>query len=295
MLKNGSGALRNLAGRVKVRLCHLVLIGGFILHALNASAAQGRNPRKEAERKANPAMARARRDYETRCSSCHGLDGRGGERAPNISTDPAVMTLPDGDIFKIIRNGLLSKGMPAFGYLGDAQIKLMVSFLRLMSTKSGWQFLSGNPAQGGALFFGKAGCGQCHMMRGRGGFLGSDLTEYAATHAPDEARTAILNPGRLPYPPQGMVEVVTRAGGQFSGVVRNEDNFSLQLMGADGAFHNLMKSDVVRMERSVNPIMPADFGQRLDASELNDLVSYLATGARGEEHSTKKPIRRGSR
>jgi len=77
--------------------------------------------------------------------------------------------------------------------------------------------------------------------------------------------------------------------------VRNEDNFSLQLMGADGAFHNLMKSDVVRMERSVNPIMPADFGQRLDASELNDLVSYLATGARGEEHSTKKPIRRGSR
>jgi cytochrome c oxidase cbb3-type subunit III len=281
------------ARRVKVsrRLCCYLFLCGIIQSGSIALVAQ-QSKKAKAPGQPDAAGVQARRDYETRCSSCHGLDGRGGERAPNIATDPAIMTLPGGDIFKIIRNGLPSKGMPAFGYLSDAQIKSMVSFLRLMGTKSGWQFLSGNPAQGGALFFGKAGCGQCHMMRGRGGFLGSDLTEYAATHSPGEAREVILNPGRLRNPNQEMVEIVTRAGEQFSGVVRNEDNFSFQLMGADGAFHNFMKSDVERMERSANPIMPADYGRRLDASELNDLVSYLATGARCEEHSTKKPIRR---
>src|SRR5256885_9825619 len=38
--------------------------------------------------------------------------------------------------------------------------------------------------------------------------------------------------------------VTTREGLQFTGIARNEDNFSLQLQSLDGAFHLFAKSDL---------------------------------------------------
>lgn len=279
-------------------LCfQLLMCGcGFILFAPTTSLARHQHRKNETATpgKSNAAMIQARRDYETRCSSCHGLDGRGSERAPNISSDPAIVNLPDRDIFKMVHDGIPSKGMPAFGYLGGEEIKSLVSYLRAIGKPSGWKLESGNPLRGDEMFFGKAGCGTCHMVRGKGGFLGSDLTEYAATHTPEEAREAILDPGKLRDLHQEMVTIVTRAGARCSGVVRNEDNFSIQLMGVDGAFHNVVKSDVQDLKRSNTPVMPADYGQRLTGRELNDLVSFLAQAAQRRALPSKKPNRQSN-
>ncbi len=232
-----------------------------------------------ASHKRNVPPAQAQHEFETRCSACHGLDGRGGEHAPNISTNPAVRRLSEHEIFKLVHDGILSKGMPAFDYLSDHQIKSIVNYMRFMAGQSGWERLKGDPLQGDTLFFGKAGCGECHLMHGKGGFLGSDLTEYARTHMPDKLREAILNPGKLRDSHQENVEIVTRAGERLSGVIRNEDNFSLQLLGVDGRFHMLSKSDVDHMNRNGNQIMSSDYGRRLSAGELKDLISYIAQGA----------------
>lgn len=65
----------------------------------------------------------------------------------------------------------------------------------------------------------------------------------------------------------------------MTGVLRNEDNFSLQLQSPDGAFHSVVKSDVASITRSPKPLMPTDYGTTLSASELNDLVSFLMSTA----------------
>ena len=116
------------------------------------------------------------------------------------------------------------------------------------------------------------GAGWSH---GKGGFLGPDLTEYAQAHTPGDLKEAILNPGRGGGPGTETVEIVMRHGERLAGVIRNEDNFSLQVLSTDGALHLLMKSEIERLDRRGGAIMPGDYDRRLSAGELQDLVSYL--------------------
>jgi putative heme-binding domain-containing protein len=125
------------------------------------------------------------------------------------------------------------------------------------------------------------------MIDGRGGFMGSDLSEYAANFLPEEIRHAIVNvrdaTGRA-----SQVQVTLVGGGVWDGVVRNEDNFSLQLQSSDGAFHLLQKSEVAGIKPSSQPIMPEDYGQKLSPAELDDIVGYLMSVARNATQSPRR-------
>ena len=67
-----------------------------------------------------------RRVFSRNCASCHGSDGRGGERGPDITgTHLDTRT----DLPELILNGLPSRGMPGMK-LPKTQVDLVVSFLR---------------------------------------------------------------------------------------------------------------------------------------------------------------------
>ena len=68
----------------------------------------------------------AKQLFEARCAACHGLDGHGGEHAPDIVGAPAAKSRPDRDLFQIIRDGIAAKGMPSFLSLGDQKICTLV-------------------------------------------------------------------------------------------------------------------------------------------------------------------------
>jgi putative heme-binding domain-containing protein len=217
--------------------------------------------------------------FSSRCAGCHGLDGRGGEHAPNIATNEAVQRLADKDLAHIIRNGIPAAGMPAFGSsFNEDQVKEVVSYLRVLQGRGQTIKLAGDAVKGHALFFGTAGCSECHMMNGQGGFLGADLSAYGASHSPDQIRDSILNPGKERDPRHGTIIVITRSGQKYTGIVRNEDNFSVQMQTRDGAFHFFDKADVTRIERPAYSLMP-QYGSRLTKTELDDLISFLVTSA----------------
>ena len=44
--------------------------------------------------------APGQRVFDTTCASCHGLNGRGGEHAPNITTQPGIVKLSDNELLK---------------------------------------------------------------------------------------------------------------------------------------------------------------------------------------------------
>jgi hypothetical protein len=69
----------------------------------------------------------------------------------------------------------------------------------------------------------------------------------------------------------------------LSGLIRNEDNFSMQLQGIDGQFHLLMKSQIAKVESTGHSLMPDDYGTRLSSAELDDLVSFIARYGRRVE------------
>lgn len=77
--------------------------------------------------------------------------------------------------------------------------------------------------------------------------------------------------------------MVTRGGQQYTGRIRNEDNFSLQLQSLDGTFHFFLKADLDRVEYNAQPLMPSDYGSTLDSKDLDDLVSFLISSAKKGE------------
>lgn len=248
------------------------------LGSLDSSAAE----KREAPAQAGQA-SEGRKLFESRCAACHGLDGRGGERAPDIVTN----SVSDETLRDVIRHGIPRRGMPAFGFvLAPDEIRQVMAFVQSSArapagTGAHRQHpaaLRGNPQQGEALFFGKAGCADCHSSGGKGGFLGPDLSGYGRRHAPGTIRDAILNPNRNLSPEQEAVVATTRDGQQLFGMARNEDNFSVQLLDTEGHFHFLMKSDLADLKREPRSLMPTDYATRLNAAELDDLVSYLVGG-----------------
>ena len=232
-----------------------------------------------------PASQKGDKVFASSCAGCHGLDGRGGDRAPSIATG-RVQRLSDSQIFGIVQHGITGTGMPAFHSLSESEINSVVAYLRVLQGAKETIALPGDANRGKALFFGKAGCSACHMAAGQGGFIASDLSSYARTHSVDEARSAITNPNPNGDRLARTATVTTSDGNKFVGRVRNEDNFSLQLQDLDGAFHLLAKSDIKRLEYNSQSMMPSNYGSTLSSGELNDVISYLMNVANGGESGT---------
>jgi cytochrome c oxidase cbb3-type subunit III len=196
--------------------------------------------------------------------------------------------MSDKELSSIISNGVSGTGMPAFHSLGAAEVQSLVSYVRALQGKSDVRVVPGNAANGKEIFFGKGGCSSCHAVAGQGGFLGPDLTTYGAISSSKQILDAILNSNRIVPSGYKSAAVTTRDGTRIDGVVRNEDNFSVQLQAQDGAFHFFQKSDLQKLEYSNQSLMPSNYGQRLSQDELNDLVSFLMGAIPPHDKTTSK-------
>ena len=217
---------------------------------------------------------RGKQTFASTCAGCHGLDGRGGERAPNIVENPKVQQLSDAQIFRVIENGVPGTGMPAFHSLARVEVEAVVAYLRSLQGTNRTLNLPGDPDRGQTVFFGKAGCSGCHMAAGKGGFIASDLSGYARSHAVEQIRSAITSPTPGNDRRARLVTATLRGGETYVGRIRNEDNFSVQLQTLDGTFYFVDKSDLEGLETSQTP-MHTDYGSTLSSVELNNVVSYL--------------------
>ena len=218
------------------------------------------------------------RTFNSTCAGCHGLDGHGGDKGPNIADNARVRHLSDTQVSSIISNGIAGSGMPAFRNLNTRQIGLLVGYLRVLEGKVDARTDPGDAKRGKEIFVGKGECSTCHMISGEGGFLGPDLSAYGSSMSSQAIRDEIVKPNRIATPGHRSAVLTTRDGSRLEGVIRNEDNFSVQFQTKDGIFHFFQKSDLQTVEPTGQSLMPTDYGQRLSADELNDLVQYLMNG-----------------
>jgi cytochrome c oxidase cbb3-type subunit 3 len=104
------------------------------------------------------------------CSSCHGLDGKGGVGVP-IALPSFLNSVSDEYLTKTIRNGRPGRIMPAFDILSDAQVAAIVKHVRSWSDKpapaENTAVVTGNKERGEQYFV--KYCQQCHGENGRGG------------------------------------------------------------------------------------------------------------------------------
>jgi cytochrome c oxidase cbb3-type subunit III len=231
------------------------------------------------------------RTFNSTCAGCHGLDGRGSDKGANIAGSVKVRHLSDAEVSAIISNGVPGTGMPAFHNLNAGQISLLVSYLRILQGKANGRASPGDATRGKEIFFGKAECSTCHTISGVGGFLGPDLTAYGSATSAKAIWDEIVRPERIVPAGYRSAVLTTRDGTRLEGIIRNEDNFSLQLQTKDGSYHFFEKSELRTVEPVGQSLMPTNYRQRLTPDELNDLVSYLMSGspAPNKQRNSHKP------
>ena len=265
-------------------MAHEVRTLAFLLFAAGAVVAQDR----AAPNASNPmagspvAVAAGERLYKQTCQTCHGGDAR-GDRGPALATGNFPHGSEDSDLFRNVRAGIAGSGMPAFPKLTDEQVWQLITFIRSLNGAAARnEVISGDPSEGERLFYGKAACGSCHAVNGKGGLMGPDLSAAGRTAA-EMLRFKILNPNTDMNPgsrgrraPSAVI-VKTDDGKEIRGVPGTEDTYSLQLTNAAGQRVLLNKEHVLEQRYEFNSPMPADYARRLAQPEIQNIVAYLKT------------------
>jgi cytochrome c oxidase cbb3-type subunit III len=230
--------------------------------------------------------------FRLNCAFCHGLGARGGGRGPDL-TRAKRHGGSDAEIFHNIHDGIAGTAMPAAtnGGIGvgmsDEEIWQVVTYIRSLEAKAPAQ-PAGNAAHGKELFNGTAGCSTCHMMVGKGGRLGPDLTSVGASRSTEYLVESLRNPSRRlaqgifeamkEFPQEYVsVSVVTSDGAKLSGVVLNEDQFTLQMLDASEQLHLFEKDKLRSLEKKRESAMPVYDEKTLSDKDLQDLIAYLQT------------------
>ena len=250
--------------------------------APQARAASGR---RSSTRGTNPlgrtpeVISEGRGLYNSSCTVCHGLDGTAGDRAPALAAARRYLRNSDDDLFSAIKNGIPGTLMPAAQFPDDGVWKI-VAYIRNLRATASDETVEGAVEQGAKVFQGKGGCVTCHMVRGRGGMLGPDLSNIAAERSVRYLRNALTE--SRPNIPAGFqpVRLTMKSGETVDGIVKNENNFSLQVMDRNYTLHLLQRDDIVKTEYDRRSLMPYNYGTTLTAAELQDLLAFLSRQVR---------------
>ena len=227
------------------------------------------------------AIEAGREMFRIYCTPCHGIRGGGG-RGPDLTRGTFSAGDKDTDLFRTISDGVTGTEMQSYSLVfGDEGVWRVVAYIRSIARAEAAP-AKGYAAAGEKLFWAKGGCGQCHMVGGRGGHLGPDLTRSGRQRSLAYLRESVVAPSEDLTPGYFAVTVVGRDGKRITGVQRGFDNFSAQLVDMSGVFHSFQRSEVQSMEREYRSVMPDSYGRMFNPAELDDLVAYLASLRGGE-------------
>lgn len=229
--------------------------------------------------------------FRANCAFCHGLGARGGGRGPDLTRAQKRHGNGDADLFRTINEGVPGTAMPPNGAtqqgvgMTEEEIWQVISYIRSVQVKAPTQPM-GNAGHGKELFYGNAACSTCHMIEGKGGRLGPDLSTTGSARSTSYLVESIREPSRRLA--QGIseamkefsqeyetVKVETAEGQKFMGVVLNEDQFTLQMMDTRENLHLFEKEKLKSFEKTRESLMPAYDRKALSEKDLQDILAYL--------------------
>jgi cytochrome c oxidase cbb3-type subunit III len=232
--------------------------------------------------------------FRINCAFCHGLGARGGGRGPDLTRSQKRHGNSDVDLFRTINQGIPGTAMPPNGTTGqgvgmtDEEIWQVIAYLRSIQRRP--ERSRGNAAHGKELFYGDANCSGCHMVEGKGGRLGPDLSTVGGARTADYIVDSVRNPSRRlaqglseatkEFPQEyETVTVVTADGNVIRGVTLNEDSFTVQLMDTSERLYSFEKDKLRSFNKSHVSLMPAYDTSLLSDKDLQDIVAYLLSVA----------------
>jgi len=232
-------------------------------------------------------------EYEFRinCALCHGLGAHGGGHGPDLTRAQKKHVHSDAEMFQVISTGIPGTVMPANGTNGqgvgmtDREIWQIITYIRSVEVKAP-ATPKGSAAHGKELFYGDANCSLCHMVEGKGGRVGPDLTAVGGSRTREAIIDSVRNPSRRlawglteatkEFPQEyETITVVTADGKEIKGVALNEDSFSVQMIDSNERIYLLEKDKLRSFKKSRESLMPTYNPDTLSDKDLEDIVAYL--------------------
>lgn len=232
-------------------------------------------------------LAKGRQLFETHCAMCHGPHGEGG-KGPTLAQPVLPRASNYESLIRIISGGIGGTEMPQ-AKMEPREIELVAQYVKSLGSQP-VQPLPGDPTRGAQIYATKGACAQCHMIRGKGGVFGPDLTDVGRRRSATYLRRSVVDPSAdvpqsysawradVSLPENFLyIRVVTKDGHEFSGIRVNEDTFSIQLREPSGAVHSFFKSDLAELHKEFGKSPMPSYASALSTNELDDLVAYLAS------------------
>jgi cytochrome c oxidase cbb3-type subunit III len=270
-----------------VLFCHAIRLICFALVLAAAATGQETNPFAGDAKAARAGESQ----FRANCAFCHGLGARGGGRGPDLTRAQKKHGRTDADLFRTINEGIPGTAMPQNGTTSQGvgmtadEIWQVITYIRSVEKKS-TLYSEAEAARGDKLFHGAAGCSTCHMVSGKGGRLGPDLSNVATARSTDSLIESVRNPSQ--HLATGLIEntkefpqeyetvsIETADGQSFTGVTLNEDNFSVQMMDTQQQIHLFEKDRLKSYKKSRESIMPAYDEKILSDADLHNVLAYL--------------------
>ena len=236
---------------------------------LSSSPLVAQNP---LARDADAATA-GRATYLERCAVCHGQDAT-GSMAINLLRSRTVARGTDAALFQVIWKGFPGTEMPPQPDLQPEKIWQLVTYLHSRA-RPGLQPPLPRDAEAGRKVFETAGCANCHRVGGEGGFLGPPLDSIAARRTSERIRRDVLEPDVDIPEGYRQITAITHDGDRITGLEKNSDTFSLQIMTRDGQYRLINRGDIAKVEPQNKSPMPSGYEQKLSAKQLENLFAYL--------------------
>ena len=221
--------------------------------------------------------------FRQECAFCHGVSARGGMRGPDLTTGSWTHGGSDADVSATITGGVPGTAMPP-NKLTDDEVWRIVSYLRTLEKAP--TAVKGDARRGETLFFGATRCSSCHIVNGRGGRLGPELTTVGSARSRAYIVESIREPGKHLSEVRGLGEAtqkfdtvsLTAADGRtIVGVPMNEDTFSVQVMDMSERVQSFDKKTLKSFRHERRSLMPVYDTNRLGDTDLDDVVAYLQT------------------
>jgi putative heme-binding domain-containing protein len=142
----------------------------------------------------------------------------------------------------------------------------------------------------GKAMFDATRCSSCHMMRGKGGSIGPDLTQLGTRFTPKDMLESIIEPNKVVSDQYAATVFTMKDGSSILGRLTNEDDntyFISQNPFAPEVIREIPKKDVADTKYSYISVMYPRLINGLNEEELKDLIAYLMAGG-NEDHDLYK-------
>jgi len=218
--------------------------------------------------------------FERHCARCHGLGATGGETGPDLTRGQFRHASTDIGLFNVITKGVPDTEMLAFRRArNDQEVWQLVAYLRSLSGGARVE-VPGDPAAGERIYR-EEDCARCHMIAGRGGRHGPDLSTIGDRRSPEDLLSDLTEPDERVQPAWWRMSVTHHDGTTVVGRRMNEGTYSVRILDDDDRLWSFQKADLTESERIETSGMPSYAGTLSD-DELENLVAYLYGLTRGD-------------